>query len=84
MQNLTQVQTVIVNHMLECETAFSRKLSELDAATLYDQNNRMIHVVEDQDLSLPNRSKDEVLKSLEQYKQILTQSMPKLSKPSGP
>jgi hypothetical protein len=83
-QNLTPAQTEIVNHMQECETAFSRKLSEREAATLFDKNNEMIDFVEDQNLSLPYLPNASVLKSLDQYKQILSQSMPKLSKPFGP
>lgn len=84
MQNLTPAQTEIVNHMQECETAFSRKLSEREASTLFDKNNRIIGLVEDQNLSLPHLSNSGVLQSLDQYRQILSQHMPKFSKPFGP
>jgi hypothetical protein len=84
MQKLTSVQMGIINHMQTCESAFSRKLSEREAANLYDENNQIIDTVTQQNVSIPTMTTQAILASLDQYKQILSQKMPKFERPSGP
>jgi hypothetical protein len=84
MQNLTLAQTDIINHMQACEIAFSGKLSEREAANLFDENNRVIDSVTDNKLSLPTMSNSAILFSLDEYKKILNQHMPKFQRPGGP
>jgi hypothetical protein len=84
MQNLTPAQTDIINHMQACEIAFSGNFSEREAANLFDENNRIINSVTVNKLYLPTMSNNAILFSLDEYRKILSQHMPKFQRPGGP